>query len=458
MNAVTYGALLSEAKRHFADGRDEATRRLNDKDAAIATVAAYGGLLDAGRRHVWALIGPARVAGVASSGHPHPVERAALAMAEALPATPDELLPRPPVLVDVRHPWDRAAACLRAASDLLDTHVDFSGSARTPDAQLMWDEVARHGALGRLGAFLAELVAAQDAMALRVGQAGLRWDRVGRWLPAESIARRAALELVRVAEVAGADATELDGLGPASYAVRTVSPVDELGDRVARIRRAAWSLRAQPDYSLQTLFDVANAGLHVSAATAAFHGLDLHDSAAARSPSGRRTAAWLALLSDVRSYLGAGPGNAQVHTDTRAIRDLLAALVPARPAARDRATTADAAERYLAGTLHGACAGLGHAAEWNAATFARLAQSGQVYVRVEDLTRDELSQSTTLSSAKLTGAGYRLTPAPVDRTERTLDHYRNVVTAGTQPPGESANPAARSSAGHAIARELPSAS
>jgi hypothetical protein len=463
MSAATYGALFDQAIVHLGDGSREATRRLEDKDAATATVAAYSGLLDAARQHVWALIVPARVAGVAESEHAHPVEAAALAMVDAMPPTPDDLPPRAPILIEANHhPWDQAAKCLRAASDLLDSHHNLSGTPRTPDAELIWDDVARHSALGRLGGFVAELVSTQEAMALRVGQAGLRWERVGRWLPPEGRARYAALELARVAEVAGVRTTDLDDLGPASTTLRTGGPVVELGDRVARIRRAAWNLRAQPDYSVRTLFDVTHAGLQVAAHTAAFHGVDLNEPAATRHPYGRRTAAWLALLTDVRGYLGAGPGDSQIHADVVAVRELLAALVPDRPADHDRAASADPAERTLAGTLHGACAGLGRAAEWNAATFSRLARSGQIYLRVEELTRDELSEHTDLAATKLTEAGHHLIAAPVHRTERTLDLYRDVVDAGTTRADErSANTQpglARANDGRAMSRELPSAS
>jgi hypothetical protein len=102
--------------------------------------------------------------------------------------------------------------------------VNVTGGALTPDAALVWDPVARNAALGRVGGFVSQLSATQDALALRAGQAGLRWERVGRWLPPGDRTRTAALEVVRVAELTGATVTDLDGLTAASTRVHSARP------------------------------------------------------------------------------------------------------------------------------------------------------------------------------------------------------------------------------------------
>ncbi|WP_421740656.1 hypothetical protein [Cellulomonas sp.] len=443
MSPATYGSLFEEATVHMEHGRRELhIDHFADKQRAEDAVSAYYGLMDAARRHIWALITPARMAGVLATEHPDPVEAAAVALAEALQVGPDDLPPHPQAVAAPRHDWDRAGRCLRGASDLLATHVNLTGGARTPDAEVVWDSVSRNAALGRLGGFVVQLTTTQEALALRAGQAGVRWQRVGRWFPPGERTRSAALELVRVAELTGATLTDLDGLTPASTRVLTTRPADRLGELVARIRRTAWNVREQPDYSVRTLADVARAGFEVAVHTATFHGVDLRDrDAAARAPSARRAGAWLALMGDLKGYLSSGRGNGQIHADVNAVHQLLGALVPRDRLTGDRGRSAKTDERRLGATLHGACAALVQAGGWNAATFARLARSEQIYVAIDALSRNQLSTRPDLAAAKLAGA--RVVPAPTERTESTLDRYRDVARTGTAPStaNEDARPA-----------------
>lgn len=297
-------------------------QRFDDRPSADHAVAAYYALLDAVRQHVWALITPGRIAGITASENGRPVEAAALRMAEQLLVAPDDVAPHPSLLRPPEHPWDEAARRLRAAADLLGTHTTINGGPRTPDAWVVWNDDARDGALGRLGALVVELAAAQDALALRAGQAGIHWSTVGRWLPPANRLREAALNVVAAADRAGARENPMDGLVPATGRVRVVCPVDEFGDRVARLRRRAWALRTAPDYSIRSWFDIAMAGLMVTAQTATFHGIDLHDAVvSAAHPSARRAASWLALMHDLRGYRGTGPGDEYIHADVTAVHD-----------------------------------------------------------------------------------------------------------------------------------------
>lgn len=462
MSPATYGSLFEQAARAMDEGRRQVQfAKFETKDQAEDAVSAYYGLLEAAREHVWALITPARVAGVVQSEHRHPVENSAVWMANSMPTGPDDVRPHVSLIAPARHPWDEAARYLRAGADLLGTHTTATGVARTPDAWVVWDEVARHAALGRLGGLVASLSAAQDALALRVGQAGVRWERVGRWLPGGRRVNETALAVVRAADLVGASSADLDELAPANLAVRRVDPVAELDDRIGRLRRRAWNLRTEPDYSVRTLADLAQAGFVVAAQTAVFHGTDLHDKhAVVRSPYAKRAAAWLALMGDLRGYLGAGPGDGRVHADVAAVHDLLSSLVPRDRTGADRGVSPDPGERHLGGTLHGACASLARTAEWNAATFARLAHSGHVYVRLDDLHRDLVSERPDLAAAKLTRRGITLTPAPLELTERTLDRYRDVVAVRTEPTNLSPSPVVRRTldASPVLTRDLPDAS
>lgn len=433
MNAATYGALMDSAAAHLAEGRRQVEgHRFDSKEDASLTVAAYRDLLDAARRHAWALISPARVAGVRASTHPHPVEAAALTMVDALPPAPDEA-PTTDGGPAPRHPWATARTHIRAASDLIASHVTIGGSGWTPDAALVWDDVARQGALGRLGGMTATLLATQDALALRAGQAGLRWSQIGRWLPPADRAHRAALDVVRTAEVTGVTTTELDALSPASTTIRAATAVDELAERVARIRRTAWDLRQHPDYSTGTFVDIAQAGLHLSVHTAAFHGLDLH---AQDLPAGdlrvRRARAWLELLTDLRTYAETAPRSQDVHSDLVAVRRLLTALVPRGSVNEDRGLSARPAERALGGTLHAGCAALAESTSWCSASFNRLAQAGHLWVDVSSLSGEALSDDASLAEAKLVGVT-TLARAPRDHVDRTLSRFSAVVSTAAQP-------------------------
>ena len=461
MTAASYGDLFDDALVFTRQGTHAVARQrfATTQDAEFA-VAAYFGLMDACRQHVRALITPGRLHGVTNSRHPHPVEGAALVMARHLTTTRKYVVPHPSIHEASRHSWDTAAVHLRAAADVMASHITVNGGARSPDALIVWDDVARHASLGRLGALVSELSSAQDALALRVGQAGMPWARVARWLPPSTTLQRAALDVVATADQTGATMTDLDALTittPPRWAAR---PADQLGERVARIRQAAWNLRTEPDYSMRTLLDVAQAGFMVTAQTAAFHGTDLHDKAAVLAdPNARRAGAWLALVHDLRRYCGTGPGDGCIHDDVTAVHDLLDTLVPRGRVTGDRAASADPNERHLAGILHGAAAGLGQVAEWNAATFARLARSGQVFVPLTDLTRDYLSEHPEQAAARLRPRGPRLVAAPVADTEATLDRYRDVIstmtrstTASTSAPAWSAP---RSPAAPVFSREGP---
>lgn len=433
MNAATYGALMDAAAAHLAEGRRQVEgHRFDGKEHASLTVAAYLDLLDAARRHAWALISPARVAGVRASAHPHPVEAAALTMVDALPPAPGDA----PITDEGprrQRSWAVARTHIRAASDLIASHVTIDGSGWTPDAALVWDDVARQGALGRLGGMTATLLATQDALALRAGQAGLRWSQIGRWLPPADRAHRAALDVVRTAEVTGATTIELDGLSPASTTIRAATAVDELAERVARIRRAAWDLRQHPDYSTATLVDIAQAGLHLSVHTAAFHGLDLHAHAL---PAGDlqvgRARAWLDLLTDLRTYADTAPRSQDVHSDLVAVRRLLTALVPRGSVNGDRGLSARAVERALGGTLHAGCAALAESASWCSASFNRLAQAGHLWVSVRSLSGEALSEDASLAEAKLVG-GTTLARASRDHVDGTLSRFSAAVATAVQP-------------------------
>lgn len=437
---ATYGSLVREAWTQLrAANHAVHAQAFEDRVAADAALRSYFRLLESVRSQTWALIVPSRLAGLASSGNPASAEAAAVALLDVLPPTPRDAYPRSGPVSDTRG-WPRAAACLNAAADLISTHVTPTGGALTPDAERTWDTTSRAHALAGVGDFTLAALTAQDTLALRCGQAGIPWAQLRRCLPGLEAARRAAWNLSRAVGQSG----EINGLGalaPSTRQVRVGQPVEELGDRISRLRRMAWALRETSDFSVGTLEAINRVGFATAVHTATFHGIDL-SSTPSTDPTSRHVGAWLRVLADMRDYRSAGATSKHAADDSRAIRRLLEDLAPYGDHSVDRGASADIGERHLGATLHAACAAMMQAADWGATTFSRLARSGHVYVHAADLTGDELTDEPELAAAHLQ-TPLTLVRAPGPRIQQTLDRYREVTTC--RPPwAPSDEPLARS--------------
>ena len=184
MNA-TYGGLLAAAADGVADANLAVGRRRFDSqlDAAQALVD-YHGMLDALAGHTWVLLTPEQAAGIRASQGPHRVDVAAIAMAEAIGTLTGTGRPHPALHTEPVTSWARAARCLRAAGDLLATHHTPGHGPRSPDADILDDPDVRAGALSQLGHLTATLLDAENNLALRTLQTGLRPATVqGRHVP-----------------------------------------------------------------------------------------------------------------------------------------------------------------------------------------------------------------------------------------------------------------------------------
>ena len=130
---VTYGDLIARAARAVHDGAAQVQHRPFDTTTeALSAMADFHGVLDAVEAHTWAIINPARAAGITSSHWPDPAEIAALGMATQIRTVTGTLRPHPSLLRPAVGPWGEAARCLRAASDLLAVHRNPDGTPRSP--------------------------------------------------------------------------------------------------------------------------------------------------------------------------------------------------------------------------------------------------------------------------------------------------------------------------------------
>ena len=182
---ATYGELLASAADAVADANLAVGRRRFDSpvDAAQALVDCHG-LPDALAGHTWVLLTPEQAAGARASQGPHPVEVAAIAMAETIGKVTGSGRPHPAMREQPVTSWARAARCLRAAGDLLSTHHTPGHGPRSPDADILDDPDVRAGALSQLGHLTATLLDAENTLALRTLQTGIHPATVqGRHVP-----------------------------------------------------------------------------------------------------------------------------------------------------------------------------------------------------------------------------------------------------------------------------------
>jgi len=437
MNPVTYAGLLDHAAMRIADGALAVRRRRFDTywEATDVIVDFHESLAALGK-HVRTLFGPTRLTEARWWTRQDPVARAALGLDAAILRAVHPDMVHPDLVLHPERPWADAATHLRAASDLLATQFTRSGQHRSPDAALILDTAARATALGRVGQLAGMLLAAEEPLALRAGQAGIPWTQVRRWLPPMPAASTWAAELATVptADTDAVGRVRLIGEEP-----RSDDPVGELGDRLHRLRQSAWALAAHPDHSIATLRDLAGAALMIHAHTAAAHGADLTRTTPdppppAARPYLARAGAWRAVHVDLTDYLSEAPTDPQIHTDTLALRHLLTDLAPltGQPPAAGRVRDALTAAAGVTTDL----------ATSSATAFNALASTGHVHQRAASLTREQTGDDVALIRARLTAVHVR---APQARTDISCDLYIPLTQPITPRPGAVLNapPAAR---------------
>lgn len=425
MTGVTYGDLIARAARAVHDGAAQVQHRPFDTTTeALSAMADFHGVLDAVEGHTWAIINPARAAGITSSHWPDPAETAALGMAAQIRKVTGTLRPHPSLLRPAVGPWGEAARCLRAASDLLATHRNPDGTPRSPDAAAIQDSAGRAGALARVGDLADAVVAMEDFLALRAGQAGVSWPEVRRWLPGMAAIRAHARDAAMTGQPGHAG--PLDAVGLIGTPIRTGDVLDELGDRLLRLRQSAWQLVNDPNRSIATLRDIATAGIAVHAHTATFHGADLTRAASDGSPptGGRalieRGRGWQHLHAELRAFACPGRPEDVVRQDLIGIGRCLRTIAPLPGQAKITFDPKGADGRRAAATLNGAVTVMADVGDYNARTFARIARTGQLHINARALTGAEITDDPDLVKAKVDG---RLVPAPQPHSATVTDLY-----------------------------------
>jgi hypothetical protein len=410
---TTYADLLAGTAKQIRAGAEPLrTDRLWTADEALDAIGDFHAVLDAIASHTRRLLWPAQIRRIGLTSHRDgapPSERAAIALAAGIETLVGEARPHPSQLDPGTTPWRQAAMGLRAAADLVATHFHFDGRPRTPDAAAI-NTCALDAGLVQLGRLAATVLAAEDPLALRALQAGVRKAVVGKQLPALGRLADLARDLSAVDDGRSSDTMPpLEALPQTWTPIRTDDPVTELGDRMHRLRQATFDMTADPADALATLRDITTIGIAVHAHTAAFHGAQPiagpEPTLCARGAEALvlRGRAWQALHRELSRFLTLTPPRATVRDDLIALACLLPTLAPL-DARANSATLAAQASRRVGASLNGAVATMTDIGEHSAAAFAAIASTGTLRLNARDLPRDLVADDPNLAEAKLRSA------------------------------------------------------
>ena len=441
----TYGELVDAAfsaigKASFAIMR----ARFTGKTDAAAAVAAYRDLLDAVRTHIEYLVPSTRpsVHTAASTSvtledltAPMYVSTVLLAERARRSTAPGNsaVLPPPARL------WRVAAAKLRAAHDLLDTHRDPHGGWRTPDAWLLDSTRPQAAAVDSLAGFLRTVSNSGQALALRAREASRDIDCADLLNPAPL--RIAAASLSHHAR-ARSPVHAFDELTPARETGRgpktATEPLGSAIHTMTALRQRSWEQARAPHLSIRTIGHNALLAITLHQHAAVIASAAAHRSAenAANDPAGavvRRlqrssqlssvaAAAWRDVYQLSAGLQASTPPDAATYEQVLGVRSALESLTRNGDGWRrvpDLLPDDTTARRVLA-YIQQIVRPLEEITAWQTAAITRLASGGGLFVAATSLERDDVSEDPTLAAARL---GRRLVPLPQRQTQQLVQAF-----------------------------------
>jgi hypothetical protein len=442
VTATTYRKLIDVA----FDGAGRAsvamsqTRFANQSEGREA-VDAYEDLLAAIASHLDYLVGRTKVGSVAVGGRS--VEPA-LAHARSVLAERGRRHPAPDHLGDL-HPvaraWREAAAGLRAAADLLDTHRGPERQWRTPDAWLLDHPQQTAAALQPLADLTRAIAGSGHTLALR-GREVMPGNVTFVELLNAAPLRIAAAGMREYAR-AHSETSTLDGMRLANAtSVPAEAGLESAVHTVAALRQQAWEHTRDARVSIRTLreYAVAAVNIHQHAAAivaaAATRYADLrpgqnNDAGAAAlrnasDASRRSAAAWRAIHQRCEQLHSPVPAETGVHAQVEALGASLQAFTrsgndwrPAQAIVPDAAT----AGRLLA-EVHSLLSVVDEIAGWHQRLAEVLAANRQLYGPAVNFDRGDVSDDPRLAAARL---ARKLAPIPPRNVDALLDAYAAAV-------------------------------
>lgn len=420
--SVTHGALIGRATYEIAIAAVTLhTEPPDTVGAARELLAGYHDLLRAVARHTVRLLDRHTQPGGPSAAPFDRDERVALAMAEEL-----DHLAGPRSLTVEHGPasshWRAAALAVGAAGDLVATHADRAGLARSPDlsGDLSSPE-ARRAALSQLADLAAAALSATDELAHRLVGAGIPWGRVRERLRDPIAAEVLACAIARHA--GSTSDTRLDDLRTARPWIDTGHPLAELGDRMAHLRRYAWAATQATGPSVDDLkvFAVLGVAVHThaeafarSSASPARPASLLYNLGPALTPPSQ---SWRAVAARLLPWRTNERANPAVIGHVRRVTALLAEIAPLGGGPAEATMLAD---RHIAQSLRAAAQVTDAISGWNAETLEGLRRHGRATMRAGALTGNQVTNDPSLAAAKL--SDLRIAVPPIAYAD-VLDAY-----------------------------------
>lgn len=336
-----------------------------------------------------------------------------------------------------------AARTVRAASDLLATHLDSAtGQLRSPESSPLWALGDRGPVVRRLAALVGTAAVTEPLLRRLAEHLAGRDEVLGVGLPDLTAVRDlASASLQEAAAQARGDpgaASAVEQVTVARPAVRTDDPLTEITDRVTAIRRAAWDQLRQEHPSLHTITDIARLATHIEATR---FRLTAHRTAPLTSVTAPKAGAWHQVWTELRQLRGLTAPDLEVREHARAVERLITRVV--RPGATDlhdrievNGVTAPSmdlreaeARRRLAAVLREAGDQLAGTAPWTHTTLDRLTRASELYVPAGPAEIGE--GALTWNAGKPTWGAATIPP---DKTRAINAAYRTLDAACAGPP------------------------
>jgi hypothetical protein len=405
---IRYGDLLELASASLAQARTELYRLpLGSVEQARATVAAHRDLMAALGEQLRQLYRPQL--GLDDSLHGMTQLRDGAAMAllaelEAVGKSADWKLTTG-ITEGAAGSLVRASQEVRAAADLIATHVDIVARARTPEASRLFDPDLREDAVLTLARLSADAGRLRESLELRLYE--LAQQQPTRTLPSppDTDALIEVAEGVQFAAVASerSDTPGLLSLGLARPPIRRESAADELSDRIARLRRVAWELPDRQHVGVATLSDYAALGVITHAHAIVTLESVAHEDDVSRKhllvPYRHAHRQWLSIRRQLVPMRSAVPAIQGVRADVLAAKRLLETMAPIP--AESSARTVMKLEPSTVETVLDAARPMSEIAEWNAAVMKQLASHQDLLIRARALPGEELSEQIELAGRAL---------------------------------------------------------
>jgi hypothetical protein len=345
VNGVTYADLLARAETHTSAAWSQLNRQpFLDPHQARQAVSEYRELVHALAVHARSLADPPPV-DIAQNPltPPDPLMRPALRFAETLEAAIDDRTHNPEnvATLGVAAELKTAAVAIGMATDLLATHTDPAGHWRTPESVALADPTARLSALDQIATLAIGLADARPALVERLSDIGVShsWSRAHP-VPDLAPVRESSRHLRAVAATQN-DSTAIMHTTVANPGIRIDEPLNELTDRLTRIRVRAWqaTVSQSAHTGILSLIDFADAAviLHVHAGELAAR-IALLNSRGPQVHLERaydlfdRVRAWRHVTDQLHTLTSSIPRDPVLTEDVQAVQALLAELTRSTPA------------------------------------------------------------------------------------------------------------------------------